>query len=176
LSSFFSPRFDGHRDGVLGHLHVRDLRAGEDVDLALLEGALDLLRGIRVLDGEDVGHHLDQRDLRSEGGEDVGELTADGARADDDDRLGRFLEEQRLVGGDDGLLVQLEPDLRQPLHARAGGDDDGLLRVVLLLLPVGRLHADGVLAGELRGALDPGDLVLLEQELDALGVLVADGA
>ena len=39
------------------------------------------------------------------------------------------------------FLFELEPDLRQPLHARAGGDHDRLLRVVLLLLAVGGLHA-----------------------------------
>ena len=137
-----APGFDGHRDGVLADLHVRDLRAGEDVDLPLLEGALDLLRAVRILDGEDVRHHLDQRDLRAERVEDVGELAADGAGADDGDRLRRLLEHQRLVRRDDRLLVELQPDLRQPLHARAGGDDDRLLRVVLLLLPVRRLHAD----------------------------------
>src|SRR5436190_3030191 len=168
--------FDGHGDGILADLDVRDLGAGEDVDLPLLERALDLLGRIRVLDGQDVRHHLEQRDLRSEGGEDVGELAADGARADDGVRLRRLLQHERLVRRDHGLLVQLQPDLRQPLHARAGGDDDRLLRVVLLLLSVRRLHTDGVLARELRRALDPGDLVLLEQELDPLRVLRADGA
>ena len=72
-------------------------------------------------------------------------------------------------------MLSLEADLRQPAHARAGGDHDGLLGVVRFLLAVGALDRD---AG--RGprrlddaprAADPGDLVLLEQELDALGVL-----
>ena len=47
-----------------------------------------------------------------------------------------------------GRLVQLEPDLRQPLHAGTGRDHDGFLRIVLLVLAVGRLDRDDVLAGE----------------------------
>ena len=43
-------------------------------------------------------------------------------------------------------------------------------------LPSGVFTATLFLSGELRGALDVGDLVLLEEELDALGVLRADGA
>src|SRR6185437_16166854 len=65
---------------------------------------------------------------------------------------------------------------RQPAHARAGGNDHRLLRLVLLILAVRGLDGDGVLAGEDAGALDVGDLVFLEQELDAFGVLGAHGA
>ena len=36
-----------------------------------------------------------------------------------------------------GRLVQLQADLRQPLHAGTRGDDDGFLCVVLLVLAVG---------------------------------------
>src|SRR6185369_13183732 len=45
-----------------------------------------------------------------------------------------------------------------------------------LFFPIRCLYAHAVLAGELRRTLDPGDLVLLEEELDTLGVLRADGA
>ena len=109
----------------------------------------------------------------SEGVEDVGELAADRAGADDHDRLRRLLEDERLVGRDDGRLVQLEADLRQTADAGTGRDDDGFLRVVLLVLAVDRLDRDDVLAGKRSGPLDPRDLVLLEEELDALGVLQA---
>ena len=148
-----AARLDRHRDGVLAGLHVRDLGAGEHGDAALLERALDFLGRVGVLEREDGRHHVDQRYLRAERIEDVGELAADRAGADDDDRLGRLLEDERFVGRDDGRLVQLEPDLRQTAHAGTGGDDDGFLRVVLLVLAVGRLDGDDVLAGERSGAL-----------------------
>ena len=51
----------------------------------------------------------------AEGIEDVGELAADRAGADDDDRLRRLLEDERFVRRDDRRLVQLEADLRQTL-------------------------------------------------------------
>ena len=49
--------------------------------------------------------------------------------------FGHLLEEQRLVRADDRRLVDLEPDLRNALHPRAGGDDDGLPRLVLVASP-----------------------------------------
>src|SRR5688500_19683308 len=52
--------------------------------------------------------------------------------------LRRLLEDQRLIGGDDGRLVELEPDLSEPLHPRAGGDHDALPCLVTLLLALGR--------------------------------------
>ena len=43
-----------------------------------------------------------------------------------------------------------------------------------LSLAVGTRHLDGLAGAEHAHALEPGDLVLLEEELDALGVLGAD--
>src|SRR5678809_1032400 len=116
------------------------------------------------------------RDLRTVSVEDVGELAAHRARANDDQRFWCALERQDFVRGEDVLLVEVEADLRQTLHARSGRDDDPLLGIVLLLLTVGGLHDDGLAAGEPARALDPGHLVLLEQRFDALGVLRADTA
>ena len=46
---------------------------------------------------------------------------------------------------------------------------------MLLFLAV-RFYRNRVLAGDFSDAFDPGDLVFLEEVLDALGVLSADGA
>ena len=165
---------DRHRHGVLAHLHVGDLGAGEDVDAALLERPGHLGAGFVVLERAGCGAALRRCvTLRAEGVEHVGELAAHRAGADDDHRLRRLVEHQHLVGREHRGLVELEADLRQAAHAGAGGDHDGFRRRVLLLLAVGGLDGHGVLAGQPAGALDLGDLVLLEQELDALGVLVA---
>src|SRR5258708_5672705 len=165
---------DRHRHGILSDLHVGDLRAGEHVDLSLLEDALDFLGAFGVLDGEDVRMNLEKGNLRAERSEDVGELAAHGARANDDDGLRRLLEHEGLVGRDDRLAIQLEADLRKAFYARAGGDDDGLLPVVLLFLSLLAFHADATLTLPFPRTLLPRDLVLLEEELDALGILGAD--
>ncbi len=47
---------------------------------------------------------------------------------------------------------------------------------MLFFLAIRRFHRNGVLRGDASVALDPGDLVLLEQELHALRVLVAHSA
>src|SRR6185503_9188973 len=64
-------------------------------------------------------------------------------------------------GIDDPLLV--DGDSRKWRHGRAGGDDD-ILRADLLVADLDRVPID-----EARAALEPFDLVLLEQEFDALG-------
>src|SRR5690606_8866131 len=51
----------------------------------------------------------------------------------------------------------------------------GLLRLVRLLLSIFTLHGELLRAGEPAGAANPGHLVLLEEELDALRVLRAHG-
>ena len=47
---------------------------------------------------------------------------------------------------------------------------------MFLLFSFRRFEGDSILANQLRGSLQPGDLVLLEQELDAFRVLLAHGA
>ena len=168
--------FDGHLRRTLRDLHVRDLGARENVDAPLLERSGDSRRAVGVLEWQNRRHHFDERDLGAIGVEHVGELAADGAGANDDHRFRRALERQHLVGRQHGLLVELEPDLRQPLHARSGRDHDRFFRVVLFFLSVRGLYRHGLAAGEPAGALDPRDLVLLEQRLDTLRVLRTDTA
>ena len=72
------------------------------------------------------------------------------------------------------VMIRLR-SISMPGHAarlRAGRDDDLLARGERLLLPLGDL--DLALAGQPSAALDPVDLVLLEQQLDAAGEALDD--
>ncbi len=93
-----------------------ELRAGDDVDPALLEAAGDLGGRILVLERQDPREHLEDRHLRAERVKHVGEFAADGAGADDRDGLRRLGENERLVRRDDRRLVELES---RPAAARA---------------------------------------------------------
>src|SRR2546423_4030681 len=166
---------DAHGDRILADLDVADFGAGQDIDLPLLEAAGELGTAVGILEWQDPGKNLNEGDLSAERGKDVGELAADRASAYDGHRLGRLLQDQRFVGRNDGGLIELKSDLRQAFHARSGRNHDCFLCLVLLFFPVD-FHRNGVLAGDFSDALDPGDLVFLEEILDALRVLVADGA
>jgi hypothetical protein len=93
-------------------------------------------------------------------------LEPDHARADDQQLARHLVERKRAGGRNHALLVDL--DAFEARHVGAGGDHDvlGFDRSVLL--------GDFDLAGtnDLSGALDGIDLVLLEQEIDALDVAV----
>src|SRR4051812_34487639 len=94
---FLAGDVDAHGDGILSNLDVADLGAGDDIDLPLLEASRQLGAAVGVLEGQNSGQDFDQRDLGSEGGEDIRELAADGAGTDDGHRLRRLLEDQRFV-------------------------------------------------------------------------------
>jgi hypothetical protein len=151
------------------------LRRREHVDAALLERLGHLGRRVGVLEREDLRRDVDERDLGAVGVEHVAELAAHRAGAHDEHRLGGLLQHEHVVARQHRRPVQLEPDLREPLHARPGGDDDGLPGLVRLGLAVGRADRDALAAPVDGGrALELRDLVLLEQEADALAVLRAD--
>ena len=139
----FTAYFHRHRDGALPRLDAADLGSGENIDLSLLEGALELFRAVDVLKWQQHGQHLEQGDAAAERAEDVGEFAADGAGTDDGDRGRRLLEHESFVGGYDGRLVQLETDLWESLYPRARRDDDPLLRLVPLFPPIGQLDGHG---------------------------------
>ena len=162
---------DGGRDAVGLLVELRHLGAGHDLDALPLEALAREGRDLGVLDGQDLRQHLHHRHLRAQRAEERGELDADGARADHQQRLRDRRRHHRLEVGPHQLLVGL--DARQHARPRAGGDDD-----VLGLVAAGRQRAlgrlalrrlDGDLAGRLDGRLAPdhGDLVLLHQEGDA---------
>ena len=77
-----------------------------------------------VLDRQDLRQHLDHRHLGAERAVERGELDADRARADDQQRLRHAVRRHRLEIGPDQLLVGLEPG--QHARPRAGRDDDVL--------------------------------------------------
>ena len=135
-----------------------------DVDALLLERLLEL-RGHRfVLDRHEPRQQLDDRHLAAEAAVDRRELHADRAAAHDHQRLRHLLQVNRFVARDDPLVIDLHG--RHAARRRPGGDDD-LLRLERLLVALE--DVDLALAHQPRGPLDPVDLVLLEEELDALG-------
>src|SRR5881398_2470295 len=141
------------------------LGTGDHLDASLLVALRQSVRRFGVLERQDPRQRLDQRHGGTERAENVGELHADGSSADDRQRGRRLLEEEGLVRGNDGRLVDLQPDLRQALYARSRRDDHGLLLFV-------RIAPDLHLASrqQYAAAFDHGDLVLLHQELDTLRV------
>src|SRR5690606_35085510 len=160
----------GDGDLVARVLDGLDLRAGEDLDAELLVLAGDLLRDIRILVGEGPVEELDDRALHAVVGQHVGELHADGAGADDDDRLGDVAVEDLLLEADH---VAAQLDARKQPHLRPGRDD----RVVerdLLGGAVGLGDGDRVRAGERAASFVLGHLVLLHEEVDALDVRLRD--
>ena len=139
------------------------------VDALLFEDALELPADLAVHAGQDAVEELDHDHLRAEPPPHRAELEPDHAGADHQQPLRHLVEHQRAGRGDDALLVDL--DALEPRDVRAGGDDDrlGLER---LRLAVGGLHLDLAGRGDAADALKGLDLVLLEQERDALDVAV----
>ncbi len=166
----------GDADAVLGLLHFLDPRAGIHVDAALLEQAGQLLRNFLVFHGNHAGQELDDGDFGAEGAEQGAELHAHRARANDDQRLGHLLHGQDFDVGENAA-VGLEAG--QHFGLGAGGEDD-VLGLDLADFAGRVAYLDGMhvalrRAGEPAKALEPGDLVLLHQEVETLGVLDDDG-
>ena len=91
-----------------------DLGRGEDVDAVALVLLGDLLRDVGVLVGEGAVEELDDRDLDAVVRQDEGELHADGAGADDDDRLGQVAREDLLLVRDDVAAERRRPGAGAP--------------------------------------------------------------
>src|SRR6059036_199897 len=163
--------------GLDGHacapgLHRGHLHAGLHLDGPAPERPRKLLGDLLVLEGYQAGQRLEDRHLDAVGGVDVGELDADRARADHDDRFGRLLVAHGAIGGEHRLLV--DGDAGQRLRLGAGREDcrRGLDR----LGPARPGHLHGAARLEDATARDERDLVLPEQELDALRHAVGDAA
>jgi hypothetical protein len=80
--------FEQHADTGGGVLHALEASAHLKVDLASAEGTLQQFGACLVLEGHEVRQCLDNRDFGTERLPDAGELTADDAAAQDDDRAG----------------------------------------------------------------------------------------
>ena len=98
------------------------------LDARLLEALAGVGGDLLVLDGQDLRQDLDHRHLGAHRPVERGELDADRAGADDEQRLRHLLRHHRLEIGPDQLLVRL--DAGQRPRPRAGRDDDVLGRVV----------------------------------------------
>jgi hypothetical protein len=147
---------------ALRGLHALHGGAHDELQALLLEDALEALLHLGVHARGDLVEVFHHRHLGAEAGVDRAHLEPDDARADHHHRLGNLGQFERAGGGDDHLLVHR--DTREGGGFGAGGDDD-VLRIVHRVadLDLPRL-------GDRGPALDPVDLVLLEQELDALRV------
>ena len=133
--------------GAHGHPAVVALdrlehRVGAEGDLALAEGALELLGDRLVLVGHQVGQPLDDGDLAAHGGPGRGELHPDDAAAQDHCRGGDVVHLQGLQTSPP--LDQVDaPRGHQALQALVHPRDDA----VLVLLDARHVHA-------LEGGLD----------------------
>ena len=143
--------------GVLGLLEEG---AQVELDAALAEGALQELGAVLVLERDEVRQALDDRDVGAEGLPRGGELDADDAAAQDDRGLRHAVQDQRVVGGDDAVAVDLQA--RQRLRHGAGRQQD------VAALDALAVHVDRGGGGQPALALDVGDLAGGDQALEAL--------
>ena len=164
---------DGEFDAFVGGLGFFDFCAGEEADALFGEGFFQGDGDVGVLDREDVGEHLDHGDFRAEGVEEVGELDADGAGADDDDFLRLLGQDHGLLAADDAFAV--EGEAGHFARDNAGGDEN-FRRGVRGLFAVGIGHFDDAGFRDGGGAAEVVDFVLLEEHLDAAGEFVDDAA
>src|ERR1700736_4312514 len=148
--------------------HRGDFRCGPKRHPLLLQEALELPANFRVHAGQDAVEEFDHDHFRAESAPHRAQLEPDDARTDHEEPFRYLVEHQRAGGGDDALLVDV--DAVEPRHVGAGGDYDRL-GVERLALAIGR---DLDLAGreDAANADVAVDLVLLEQEGDALDVAV----
>src|SRR6476646_5427807 len=103
-------------------------------------------------------------DIAAEPAEDRRELDSDGSASHHGYRLRDFLQMDCLIARDDALSV--DRNTRHAPRLRTRRDNDVAARVQRLCLTV--VNIDAAVANEARGSLNPFDLVLLEQEFDAL--------
>ena len=161
-----------HGDPGGARCHGLDPDARADGDAATGEEARELRRHFVVLDGQDLGQGFEHRHVGAVRGEDVGELHPDRPRPDDDQGARPHLAPDRTIGRDDLLLVERHAGER--LGLGTGGEDDGL--ALERLRPVHARDFDRVPA---RQDAHPGvqrDLVLAEEEFDALGHPIGDAS
>ncbi|QTK78702.1 hypothetical protein AT6N2_C0861 [Agrobacterium tumefaciens] len=166
-------------DGVRALLHLGNLGFQMDLHALLLELLFGEGRDFGVFDRHDLTHDFNHGHVDAHGAVEAGEFDADGARAHDEQRLGHFFRLHRLEIGPDQLAIRLDAGQRARAGARC---DDNVLGSVSALAqrvfrhgPLRLNHrlggfADDDLArlGDLGFTPDDIDLVLLEQETDAI--------
>ena len=163
---FTRPSRDGDLYSSSGRFCFLHFCTGKDADTLFGEGLLKGNGDLGVLNGKDVGQHLDDSHLGAEGIEEVGKLDADRTCTDDDDFLGLLCQDECMPTTDDARAVKCKA-----WHLTgddAGGDEDFLGRE-RRLLAIGRLDIDNSGLGNARVSLDVVHLVLFKEELDAAG-------
>ncbi len=164
---------DGELDALVADLGLFDLGVGENFDALFREIALEQFRDFGVLHRQDLRQHFEDRDFRSEGVEEIGELAADGPGPEDDDRLRQRLDRERLAAGQDFFAIDFHAG--EGLRPRAGANQDRLAGERLRLAV--RAGDDDFFIGlNLRLADDVIDLLAFEKILDALGHRVGNRA
>ena len=155
-------RLERERHAVLGLLRAGDLGLELELHPLLAEDLLEGLPDLGVHAGHQAVEIFHHRHLGAEAAPHAAELEPDIAAADDDHVARHLRELEPAGGGDDLRLIHLDAGQRDAFGAR--GDDD----VLGVVGGIAHRHLAG--GGHTAFALQPGDLVLLEQELDALGV------
>ena len=168
-----SPPLDGSTVRVMPALPAAapgDLGAELEGEALLAQDALHLLGHFAVQTRQDAVEILDHRHFGAQAAPDGRQFQPDDAAADHREALRHFRQFKRAGGGHDALLVHLDAGDRDQF--RTGGDDD-VLGADNLGAAI-TLDGDFALGGDAALALEPVDLVLLEQELDAGGVVFDD--
>ena len=112
------------RDAGVRVLDRLETGAELEADAAAPEGPLQQLRARLVLQRQQLGKQLHDRDLGPEGPPHAGELDADHAAAEDNHRSGDPVQHQRVVRGDHALAVDVETG--QAPWLRSAGEHDVL--------------------------------------------------
>ncbi len=134
-----------------------------------LQKALELFCDFRIHARQDAVEEFDHRHLSPEACPHRAELEADDAGAHHHQVLGHLVESDGAGGRHHVLFVDV--DALERGDVGAGGNDD-LARLDDFRLAFIAAHLDLAGPEDAGGAMEGGDLVLLEQELDALGVAV----
>src|ERR1039458_5505070 len=163
----------GDGDAGLGLFRFFYLGVYKAVDAALAIHAHQLLRHFLVFDRYVTRQHLQDSHVRPEGFVDAGELNPHCARANHDQRFGDLVQTQHLDIGQD-LHVRLQAG--QHAGRRTGAKYDVLGLDRLQFAAFQRDRVDAVLSGprQFAPSADHIHLVLLHQELQALGMFVHD--
>ncbi len=166
----------GHLDAGLGLFNFLHARASVHVDSAFLEEAGQLFGHVFVLYRGDARQELDNGHLSPEGAEERAEFKAHRARADDHERPGHISDGENLNVRQDAVV---RGEAGQHLGLGAGGQNH-VLRPHVADLAACPCHIHCVRAalrraGQAAKALNTRDLVLFDQEVEALGVLGDDG-
>ena len=153
-------------DPIAGRCGTRQPGAGMGGDALPTERSLQFRRHRLVLDRHQPWQQLEDRHITAEAAENARELHADRAASENRNRGRHRTQTNGLIAGDDAHPV--DGDTGDAPRRRAGGDDDLFARAQRLLLAIDDVHSLPLaLSRQPCCSLDPVDLVLLEEKLDA---------